>query len=139
MGRISIAQYEFFHGSLLSKMLGKGDSSRISIAVHMRAIVSKSSCSCIAMPSTPPCSLCRLAPFFLSAQHRWFRRRGDPSRTQLRNSANELYRNRFGDRETDRPLSQRIAPELIFDRREERARRGKQRVVFVEAGDQDLI
>src|ERR1035441_11013752 len=35
----------------------------------------------------------------------------------------------------DRPLSQLKAPELIFQRREERPRCGKQRIVFLEAGE----
>src|ERR1035441_7423689 len=35
----------------------------------------------------------------------------------------------------DRPLSQLKAPELLFQRREERPRCGKQRVVFLEAGE----
>src|SRR5262249_17383574 len=35
----------------------------------------------------------------------------------------------------DRPLSQLIAPELIFERSEERPRCGKQRIVFLEAGE----
>ena len=83
----------------------------------------------------PPCLLpCRLAPFFLSALRR-FRRSGDPSRAQLRNPANELHRNRFGKWEMHRPLSQLIPPELIFERREERSRCGKQRIVFLEAGE----
>jgi hypothetical protein len=67
-----------------------------------------------------PCLLlCRLALFFLSAQQRFFRG-GDPSRTELRNPADELHRNRFGEWEMNRPLSQLIAPEFIFERREER-------------------
>ena len=35
----------------------------------------------------------------------------------------------------DRPLSQLIAPEFIFERREKRPRCGKQRIVFLEAGE----
>src|SRR5207253_2551599 len=42
---------------------------------------------------------------------------------------------RFGEWEMDRPLSQLKAPKLIFQRREERARCGKQRIVFLEAGE----
>src|ERR1017187_7888424 len=57
----------------------------------------------------------------------WFATAMDPSRTQLRNPADELHRNRFGEWEMDRPLSQLIAPELIFERRKERPRCGKQR------------
>src|SRR5580700_2548874 len=37
--------------------------------------------------------------------------------------------------EMDRPISQLIAPEIIFQRREERARCGKQRIVFLEGGE----
>src|ERR1022692_2299303 len=79
--------------------------------------------------------LCRFAPSFPSAQQRFFRCGGDPSRTQLRNPADELHRNRFGEWEMDRPLSQLIAPELIFERRKERPRCGKQRIVFLESGE----
>src|SRR6185437_9152906 len=71
----------------------------------------------------------------LSAQHRFSRRGGDPSRTQRCDPADELHRNRFGEWEMDRPLSQVIAPEFIFERREERPGRGKQRIVFLEAGE----
>jgi hypothetical protein len=48
---------------------------------------------------------------------RLFRCVGDPSRTQLRDPVDELHRNRFGEGEMDRPLSQLIAPEFIFERR----------------------
>src|ERR1700688_4407348 len=54
-----------------------------------------------------------LAPFFLSAQLRFFHRGGDPSRTQLRDPGDELYRNRFGEWKMDCPLSQFIAHEVI--------------------------
>ena len=47
----------------------------------------------------------RLAPCFFSAQQWFFRRGGDPSSTQRRDPADELYRNRFGEWEMDRPLS----------------------------------
>src|SRR6266478_4894700 len=84
----------------------------------------------------PPCLLlCRLAPFSLSAQQWFFRRGGDPSGTQLCDPADELHRNGFGEWEMDRPLSQFIALEIIFERREERPRCGKQRIVFLEAGE----
>src|SRR6202035_5488213 len=76
-----------------------------------------------------------LATFFPSAQQRFFRRGGDPSRTQLRDPVDELHRNRFGEGELDRPLSQLIAPEFIFERREKRPRCGKQRIVLLEAGE----
>src|SRR6266700_1533567 len=84
----------------------------------------------------PPCLLlCRFAPCFLSTQLRLFRCGDDPSRTQLCNPADELHRNRFGEWEMDRPLPQLIPPELIFQRREERPRCGKQRIMFLEAGE----
>src|SRR5437016_2799631 len=84
----------------------------------------------------PPCLLlCRLAPFSLSAQQWFFRRGGDPNRTQLRDPTDELHRNRFGEWEMDGTLSQLIAPEIIFERREERPRCGEQRIVFLEAGE----
>ena len=35
----------------------------------------------------------------------------------------------------DRPLSQLIAPKLIFERRKEGSRRGKQRIVLLEGGE----
>jgi hypothetical protein len=77
-------------------------------------------------PDGPPyLLLCRLALLFLSASRGFFRG-GDPSRTELRNPADELHRYRFGEWEMDRPLSQLIAPELTFERREERPRCGKQ-------------
>jgi hypothetical protein len=66
-----------------------------------------------------------LAPFFLSARQWFFRRGGDPSRTQLRDPGDELHWNRFAEGELDRPLSQLIAPEFIFERREKRPRCGK--------------
>src|SRR5262249_23694132 len=84
----------------------------------------------------PPCLLpCRLATFLSSAWQRFFRHGGDPSRTQLRNSADELHRNRLGEWEMDRSLSQLIAPELVFERGKECPRGGKERVVFLEAGE----
>src|SRR6185436_18150574 len=43
--------------------------------------------------------------------------------------------NRFREREMDRPLAELIAPELILERREEYPRCGKQRIVFLEAGE----
>ncbi len=46
-----------------------------------------------------------LAPFFPSGHLRFFRRGGDPSRTQLRDPGDELHRNRFGEGKMDRPLS----------------------------------
>jgi hypothetical protein len=54
---------------------------------------------------------------FASAQQWFFRRGGDPSGTQLRDPADELHRNGFGEWEMDRPLSQLIALEIIFERR----------------------
>src|SRR5205823_13770985 len=42
---------------------------------------------------------------------------------------------RFGEWEMDCPLSQLIASKFIFERREERPRCGKQRIVFLEAGE----
>src|SRR6516165_5783959 len=80
----------------------------------------------------PACFLlCRFAHFFLLTA--FFRRGGDPIRTQLRDPADELHRNRFGEWEMDRTLSQLIAPEIIFERREERSRPGKKRIMFLEA------
>ena len=70
--------------------------------------------------------LCRLAPFFHSAQRQSLRRGAKPCRSQLRNLAHELDRIRFAEREMDRPLSQLIPAELIFERGEERPRCGKQ-------------
>src|ERR1035441_9716175 len=64
--------------------------------------------------------LCRLAPFFLPAQQRVFHRGGDPSRTQLCGPSDELHWNRFSQWKMDRPFSPLIAPECIFERREER-------------------
>ncbi len=46
--------------------------------------------------------------------------------------ADELHRNRLGEWEMDRSLSQVIAPELIFQHGKESSRRGKQRIVFLE-------
>src|ERR1039458_6577121 len=86
----------------------------------------------------PLASNCRpssLAPFFFSAQQRSFRRGRDPSRTQLRDADDELHRNLFSEWEVDSPLSQLIAPEFIFERREKRPRCGKQGIVFLEAGE----
>src|SRR5207248_6562362 len=57
------------------------------------------------------------------------------SRTQLCDPADELYGNCFGKWEMDRPLSQIIASEFIFERREERPRCGKQGIVFLEASE----
>ena len=48
---------------------------------------------------------CRLAPCFLLAHRRFLRRGSDPAGTQLRDPADELHRNRFGEGELDRPLS----------------------------------
>ena len=68
-----------------------------------------------------------LAPSVLSTQQRFLRRGGDPDRTQLHDSGDEFYGNRFGEWELDRPHSQLISAELIpiFERREERRRCGK--------------
>ena len=74
----------------------------------------------------PPCLILGLlAPFFFSAQQRSFRRGRDPSRTQLRDADDELHRNLFSEWEVDSPLSQLIAPEFIFERREKRPRCGE--------------
>src|SRR5215831_19375673 len=78
-------------------------------------------------PTLPSCALLCLGAAAV------FRRGGDPILTQLRDPADELHRNRFGEWEVDRPLSQLIALEHIFERREERPRGGKQRKVFLEA------
>src|SRR5215831_13148442 len=43
------------------------------------------------LPRVPTCA------FFLAAQERFFRCVGDPSCTQLRDPADELHRNRFGE------------------------------------------
>lgn len=43
--------------------------------------------------------------------------------------------NRFGKREMDCSLSQGITRELMFERREERPRSGKQRILFLKAGE----
>src|SRR5690349_5760557 len=94
------------------------------------------SCSQRTRAGGPPYILLRrLALSFLSAQQRLFRHGGDPSSTQLRDPADELHRNRFGEWEMDRPLPQLIASKFIFERREERSRCGKQRIVFLEAGE----
>ena len=58
------------------------------------------------VPAGHPLSLLRrLALCFFSARHGYFRRGGDPSSTQRRDPADELHRNRIGEREMDRPLS----------------------------------
>ena len=75
-----------------------------------------------------------LSPFFFSAQRSLFRRGRDPRRTQFRDPADELHRNRLSEEELDRPLSQLIAPEFIFERREERSRCGEKRIVSLKAG-----
>ena len=88
----------FSSGSLFSKMLGKGDSSRISIAVAHEGTCFEiirflyRDAEHAALLTVPTCAFLSFGPAPVG-----FRRRGDPSRTQLRNSANELYRNRFGE------------------------------------------
>src|ERR1041385_4769565 len=71
------------------------------------------------------------ALFLLSRSNGFFRCGGDSCRTQLRDAADELHWNRFGELEMDGPLSQFIAPELILQSREERPRCCKQRIVFL--------
>jgi hypothetical protein len=62
-----------------------------------------------------PCRLsCQLAPLLLSPRQRFYRRGDDSSRTQLRDPADELHRNRSGELEVDRPLPQFILLELIL-------------------------
>ena len=50
-------------------------------------------------PTVPTCAFLSFGPAPV------FRRRGDPSRTQLCDPADELHWNRFGEWEMDRPLS----------------------------------
>lgn len=66
------------------------------------------------LPRAAQRSLLWLAPSVPSTQQRFLRRGGDPGRTQLRDSADELYRSWFGEWELDRPLSQLISAELIL-------------------------
>src|SRR5579871_2218765 len=69
--------------------------------------------------NTVPSLPCRLSLLSPCAPYRLLSP-SDPSRTQLRNPADELHRNRLRDWKMDRPLSQLIALEFTCQFREER-------------------